>query len=260
MEFVVLEISRSIAVIKIDRPKQLNALNSQVLDELDQAMDEIYKDPSVLAVIITGTGEKAFVAGADIAALNSMKPHEAFEFTRKGQRLFERISNYNKPVIAAIDGYALGGGCELAMACDIRICSEKSKFGQPEVNLGIIPGYGGTQRLPKLIGRSKALQLIITGDTIDAREAYEIGLVDIIANGKPVMQTAMELAEKIASKAPLAVEYAKTAVKSASGNIEKGLDMEAMLFKGCFYTQDQKEGMTAFLEKRRPNFNGKFID
>ncbi|MDK2919933.1 MAG: enoyl-CoA hydratase [Candidatus Petromonas sp.] len=256
MEFVLLEKNEAIGVITINRLNQLNALNPQVLEELNQTIDVVENDPSILCVMITGAGGKAFVAGADIAAMRNMKVLEAQDFSQLGQRIFNRIERMKKPVIAAIDGFALGGGCELALACDIRICSKKAKFGQPEVNLGIIPGFGGTQRLPRLIGKSKAMQLIFTGDIIDAEEALNLGLVDQVVSSEQLMSTATTLAKKIASKAPVAIEQAKVAINYAAGYMNEGYDYEASLFSTCFSTDDQKEGMKAFLEKRRPNFKG----
>lgn len=255
MQQVLIQKNGRITIITISREKHLNALNKEVMDELNQALVcfEEAKDSSVL--ILTGSGERAFVAGADIAEMHALSMEEAQELSQLGQRIFSKIENMSKPVIAAVNGFALGGGCELAMACDIRLCSPNAKFGQPEVNLGVIPGYGGTQRLPLLVGKSRAMSLILTGDIIKAEEAERIGLVNqVITDGK-LMEAAIELAEKIADKAPLAVKQAKKAINFAYNN-SAGFDLEASLFGECFSTQDQREGMDAFLQKRKPNFTG----
>jgi enoyl-CoA hydratase len=256
LEFIIYEKHDSYCSIIINNPKQLNALNTQVLSELNAALLTAEQDNEVLAVIISGAGGKAFIAGADISAMQNMTVKEAQEFAKLGQAIFNRIELMRKPVIAAIDGFALGGGCELALACDLRICSDKSKFGQPEINLGIIPGFGGTQRLTRLIGKSTALKLILTGDIIDAEEAYRLGLVDQVVSAEQVIATATALAKKIAAKAPYAIAQAKEAVNYANGYRVAGCEYEATLFAGCFATEDQIEGMTAFLEKRKPVFKG----
>lgn len=257
MEFVVYEKNGSFCNIVINNPKQLNALKRQVLEELNEALIMAENDVEVLTVILSGAGGKAFIAGADISAMQNMTVMEAQEFAKLGQSIFNRIELMRKPVIAAIDGFALGGGCEIALACDMRICSEKSKFGQPEINLGVIPGFGGTQRLTSIVGKSKAVKLILTGDIINAEEAYRIGLVDQIVSSEELMPTVTALAEKIGGKAPYAIAQAKEAINYASGYKIEGCEYEASMFASCFSTADQAEGMTAFLEKRKPNFIGK---
>ncbi len=247
-----------IAVVTINRPKVLNALNATVIDELEKCFTELKDDPQVKAVILTGAGDKAFVAGADISGLVELNPLQGKEFAERGQRVFNLIENLGKPVIAAINGYALGGGCELAMACTLRVASEKAKLGQPEVNLGIIPGYGGTQRLPRLVGKGRAMELILTGRMVDAQEAYQIGLVNKVVPHEKLMDEAIELAKTIMSKGPLAVKYAMEAVnRGLEVSLEEGLRIEADLFGICCATEDKTEGTKAFLEKRKPNFQGR---
>jgi enoyl-CoA hydratase len=246
-----------IALITMNRPKALNALNQETLDELNQLVDMLAKDSSVQVVILTGSGEKAFVAGADIAQMQSMSAMEGRNFGKLGQAVFNKLENLPQPVIAAINGFALGGGCELAMACDIRIASEKAKFGQPEVTLGITPGFAGTQRLPRLIGKGRAKQLLYTADVIDAQEAYRIGLVNVVAPAEELMTTARAMAQKIQSRAAVAVQLCKAAVNEGlDTDLETGTAYEAEVFGLCFATADQKEGMTAFTEKRKAQFTG----
>ncbi len=247
-----------IAVVTINRPKVLNALNATVIDELEKCFKELQADPDVGVVILTGAGEKAFVAGADITGLVELDPLDGKRFAEKGQAVFNLIENLGKPVIAAINGYALGGGCELAMACTIRIASEKAKLGQPEVNLGIIPGYGGTQRLPRLVGKGRAMELILTGRMVDAQEAYQMGLVNKVVPPDKLLDEAIEMAKTILSKGPLAVKFAMEAVnRGLEVSLEDGLKIEADLFGMCCATEDKVEGTKAFLEKRKPNFQGK---
>ncbi len=257
-ETLIVEKRDGIAIVTINRPKVLNALNATVIEELGRCFSELKDDPEVGAVILTGAGEKAFVAGADISGLVELDPLEGKMFAEKGQAVFNLIENLGKPVIAAINGYALGGGCELAMACTIRIASEKAKLGQPEVNLGIIPGYGGTQRLPRLVGKGIAMELILTGRMVDAQEAYQIGLVNKVVPPEKLMDEAVEMAKTILSKGPLAVKFAMEAVnRGLEVNLEEGLKIEADLFGMCCATEDKVEGTKAFLEKRKPNFKGK---
>ena len=257
-ETLLVEKKDNIAIVTINRPKVLNALNKTVIEELEKCFKELQNDPEVGAVILTGAGDKAFVAGADISGLVELNPLEGKEFAEKGQAVFNLIENLGKPVIAAINGYALGGGCELAMACTIRIASEKAKLGQPEVNLGIIPGYGGTQRLPRLIGKGRAMELILTGRMVDAQEAYQMGLVNKVVPPEKLMDEAIEMAKTILSKGPLAVKYAMEAVnRGLEVSLEEGLRIEADLFGICCATEDKVEGTKAFLEKRKPNFQGK---
>ena len=244
----------NIGILSINRPKALNALNSATLKEINQAIDMIEKDDEVHILILTGEG-RAFVAGADISEMKVLNAHEAREFAKLGSGTFRKIELMEKPVIAAVNGFALGGGCELSMCCDIRIASEKAKFGQPEVGLGIIPGFAGTQRLSRLVGLGRAKELIFTADMIDANEAYRIGLVNKVVPAEELMNEAMGLANKILSKGQLAVRFAKTSInRGAETDIETGMAIERDLFGLCFATEDQKEGMGAFLEKRSPNY------
>jgi len=253
-----MEKTDGVGIIRIDRPEAMNSLNEQVLKELDAAVEQAENDPDVKAVIITGEG-KAFVAGADIAEMQTLDENAGYAFGRLGQQVFRRIEIMDKVVIAAVNGYALGGGCELAMACDIRIAGEKTKFGQPEVGLGIIPGYSGTQRLPRLVGKGKAMELIVTGAVISAETAEAIGLVNKVVSQDAVLNEALSLAKKIGANAPLAVSYAKKAIREGLeiSDMDQAIQVEAVLFGKCFATSDQKEGMTAFLEKRKPEFTGK---
>ena len=244
----------SVAILKINRPQALNALNTETILELERAVDELNKDDSVRVVIVSGEG-KSFVAGADIAEMRNMDALQARAFAQTGQRVLAKLENMEKPVIAAINGYALGGGCELALACDIRIASEKAKLGQPEVGLGVIPGFAGTQRFARLCGISVAKEMIFTGDLIDARAALEIGLVNRVVADEALMSEALAVAKKIASKGPLAVKLAKTVInRGLDTNFQTGASYEAEAFGVCFSTSEPKEGMTAFLEKRPPKW------
>lgn len=244
----------NIGILSINRPKALNALNTQVLKELNEAIDMVSDDDEVHILIITGEG-RAFVAGADIAEMKDMNSSEAREFAKLGSGTFRKIELMEKPVIAAVNGFALGGGCELSMCCDIRIASDKAKFGQPETGLGIIPGFAGTQRLSRLVGTGKAKELIYTADMIDAGEAEKIGLVNKVVPVDELMNEAMNMAKNIASKGQIAVRFAKSAInRGYETDIETGMAIERDLFGLCFATEDQKEGMGAFLEKRKPNY------
>ena len=244
----------NIGILSINRPNALNALNEAVLQELSEAINMISNDENIHILILTGEG-RAFVAGADIGEMKDMNSIEARKFAEKGLSVFRKIELMEKPVIAAVNGFALGGGCELAMCCDIRIASEKAKFGQPEVGLGIIPGFGGTQRLARLVGGGKAKELIFTSHIIDAREAKTIGLVNEVVVGDELMDSAMEMANKIISKGQVAVRYAKAAInRGMETDLDTGMVIEKDLFSLCFSTEDQKEGMEAFLEKRTPNY------
>ena len=257
MENVRIETRDGVAIITVDRPKVLNALNAQTVGEIGEAFEQVRNDEAVKAVILTGGGEKAFVAGADIAELAKMTPITGKATAERGQAVFARIERFPKPVIAAINGFALGGGCELALACHIRLASEKAQIGLPEVTLGIIPGYGGTQRMARLLGKGKALELILTGDRIPAAEAERIGLVNKVVAPEELMNVAMEMAKKIASRGPLAVRAAIEAVMSGSEMpIEEGFFLEATLFGLLASTEDMKEGMGAFLEKRAADVKG----
>jgi enoyl-CoA hydratase len=248
----------NIAVVTINRPKALNALNAATLSEIGQVFDELGADDSIHAVILTGAGEKAFVAGADISFMKDLTSIESRNFALLGQAVFNKIENLPQPVIAAVNGFALGGGCELAMSCDIRVASENAKFGQPEVNLGVPPGFAGTQRLPRLVGKGVAKELLYTADMIDAGEAHRIGLVNKVYPAAELLESAMKMANKIASKGPVAIRLTKSAVNQGMEmDLARGTAYEAEVFGLAFSTADQKEGMTAFLEKRKPQFTGK---
>jgi enoyl-CoA hydratase len=247
-----------VAIITVDRPKVLNALNAQTVGEIGQAFEQARDDESVRAVIVTGGGEKAFVAGADIAELAKMTPITGKATAERGQFILSFIERFPKPVIAAINGFALGGGCELALACHIRIASEKAQIGLPEVTLGIIPGYGGTQRMARLLGKAKALELICTGDRVNAAEAERIGLVNKVVPPEQLMAAAEEMARKIMTRGPLAIRAAIEAVMSGSEMpFQEGQFLEATLFGLLCSSEDTREGMNAFLEKRQAAFKGK---
>ncbi len=247
----------AIAYVTLNRPKLLNALNKATIAELIEVFEDARDDAAVLGVILTGAGDKAFAAGADISEMANDTPTEAEEKTRRGQRLTTLIENLGKPVIAAVNGFALGGGCELAMACTIRLAVETAKFGQPEVTIGIIPGFGGTQRLPRLIGKGRALQLILSADMIDAQEAYRIGLVNEIVAKDNLIPRAEAILNKINANAPTAVKLAiEAANRGLDVSLAEGLNIEASLFTRSFATEDRKEGVAAFREKRKPNFKG----
>jgi len=258
MENVRSEVRDGICIITIDRPKVLNALNAQTVGEIAEAFEAVRGDANVRAVILTGGGEKAFVAGADINELAKMTPISGKETAERGQRVFRDIETFPKPVIAAVNGFALGGGCELALACHIRIASENAQLGLPEVTLGIIPGYGGTQRMARLLGKGKALELICTGDRIGAAEAERIGLVNKVVPADQLMSAAEEMAKKMASRGPLAIAAAIEAVMIGSDmGFDEGQFLEATLFGLLASSDDMKEGMGAFLEKRKAEFKGK---
>lgn len=250
-ENLLIETEGAVALLTVNRPKALNALNPQTLAELSTAFSELSSRDDILAIVLTGAGDKAFVAGGDISVMQSLGALEAAEIARQAQQLFAQIEGCPKTVIAAINGYALGGGCELAMACDIRIAAENARLGQPEINLGILPGWGGTQRLPRLVGRGKAKQLMLTGDMVSASEALQIGLVEQVEAEERLLDAARELAQKIAAKPQVAVRLIRRAVDNGLDMpLDRAIDYEADLFGLCFATQDQKEGMAAFLEKR----------
>ncbi len=247
-----------IAIVTINRPDKLNALNAQAKSELKAVFQELQNAAEIDVVVLTGSGEKAFVAGTDIKELTELDESSGKTFAADGQAVFNLIENCGKPVIAAVNGYALGGGMELALACHIRIASENAKFGQPEVNLGIIPGYGGTQRLARLVGQGKALELILTGDQIDAQEALRIGLINKVVPLSELLKTSEELAVKIIGKGQVAVRLALQAVKATTEMpLTPGLALEAELFGRCCSSEDFKEGTSAFLEKRKPAFRNK---
>jgi enoyl-CoA hydratase len=245
-----------ILFITVNRPTKMNALNIETVQEIQTAMQEVYDDEDVRGVILTGSGEKAFVAGADIAEIAELNEVNGRRFAERGQDVFSMIEECPKPVIAAVNGFALGGGCELAMACHIRVASENARFGQPEVNLGLIPGYGGTQRLTQLVGKGKAMELMMTGDLIPAQEAKELGLVNHVTAMDELMPKCLEIMNKIIAKAPLAVGMIVDCVNAWYDKEEHGYQTEANSFSRCCGSDDFKEGTSAFLEKRKPHFKG----
>lgn len=256
---VLLEKEGHLAIVTINRPKALNALNSETLKDLDTVIENLENDNHIYAVILTGAGEKSFVAGADIAEMKDLNEEEGQAFGALGNKVFRRLEDLNKPVIAAIQGFALGGGCEISMACDIRIASEKAVFGQPEVGLGITPGFGGTQRLARIVGLGKAKEIIYTAQNIKADEAYRIGLVNKVVPLESLMDEAKAMANKIMANAPIAVRLCKDAInRGMQVDIDKAVAIEAEDFGKCFASADQKEGMSAFLERRKEkNFQNK---
>jgi enoyl-CoA hydratase len=255
---VILRKEGPVATLIVNRPKALNALNWETTEDITAAIENARDDENILVIVITGAGDKAFVAGGDIAYMQKLTALEGRRFGQLGHKMCRTIENTEKPVIAAINGFCLGGGCELAMACDFRICTDKSKFGQPEVGLGLTAGFGGTQRLPRLVGKGMALQILYTGTNFDAQEALRIGLVNKVVSADKLMEEVMAIANTIASKGPRAVNLTKAAVNAGmETDIDRALAFEADIFGICFATADQKEGMTAFLEKRKPNFSGK---
>jgi enoyl-CoA hydratase len=257
-ENILLSTADGIATLTINRPRSLNALNPATMRELKSALEGIAADGDTGVVLLTGAGEKAFVAGADIQEMRDFTPLQALEFAVFGQGVLELIERLPQPVIGVINGFALGGGCELAMACDILVAADTAKFGQPEVNLGIIPGYGGTQRLPRLVGRNLAKELVLTGDMITAQRAYEIGLVNRVVPAADLMNAARETAGKILAKGPVAVRAAKATMnRGLDMDLWNGCALEANSFAVGFSSSDRVEGMTAFLEKRKPAFKGR---
>ncbi|MEY2411762.1 MAG: enoyl-CoA hydratase [Acidobacteriaceae bacterium] len=257
-ENILSETKDFVAYVTINRPKVLNALNMATMEELRSAFTAIRDDKEIRVAILTGSGEKAFVAGADIAELSKHDPVSAKEYTHRGQSVLDLIENLGKPVIACINGFALGGGCEIALACTFRLASENTKLGQPEVKLGLIPGYGGTQRLPRLVGKGIAMQLLLAGEMINAQEALRIGLVNEVVAAAELIPRAEAIAQKIIANAPLAVQYAMEAVnKGMEMSLSEGLYLEATLFGLCCATEDKTEGTAAFLEKRPAQFKGK---
>jgi enoyl-CoA hydratase len=252
------ELSAGTLVITINRPDKMNALNKDVIEDLGKAMEEVYNNEEVKSAIITGSGEKAFVAGADISEFTALGKEGGSALASRGRKLvFDKIENSPKPVIAAVNGFALGGGCELAMACHFRIASDNAKFGQPEVNLGLIPGYGGTQRLTQLIGKGKAMELMMTADMVGADDAKSLGLVNHVTGLTELLPKAKEILQKIHTKAPIALAKVIACVNEAAVGNSKGYDNEIERFGECFATADMKEGAAAFLEKRKPVFKGK---
>lgn len=250
--------TENITIITINRPQALNALNKEVLEELSAFFSQNHQNNAIRGVIVTGEGEKAFVAGADIKELSVLSKEEALALSQKGHQLFKSIQDFPKPIVALVNGFALGGGCELAMACHIRIATENAKFGLPEVNLGLIPGYGGTQRLTQLVGRPKALEMAMTGDMVTAKEAKELGLVNhVVANKQEGLELATKMLTKISQKAPLAITELIKSVNAGFGFEKAGYQAEAESFAHLFTTKDFVEGTSAFMEKRTPNFTGK---
>jgi len=257
-ENLLYEKRNGIGYVAVNRPEKLNALNRKTMDELHDCFQEIERDDEVRAVILTGAGEKAFVGGADINELAVQTPVEGKELSRRGQKILDLIEQLGKPVIAAVNGYALGGGCELALACTIRIASENARLGQPEVKLGLIPGYAGTQRLPRLVGKGRALEMVLSGEPVSAAEAYRIGLVNQVMPAQDLIAASEKLARKILANAPLAVKFALEAVNHGLEMTQaEGQFLEANLFGLCCTTADMKEGTRAFLEKRPARFTGK---
>ena len=257
-ENLTLERDGAVAVLTINRPKVLNALNTATMDELRRAVLEVRRDAALRVLIITGAGDKSFIAGADINELAVQTPTQGKEHALQGQHVFDLIENLGKPVIAAINGFALGGGCELALACTLRIAADTARIGQPEINLGIIPGYAGSQRLPRLVGKGIALDLLLTGRQVKADEALQIGLVNRVVPAGELMNDVRKLAAELASKAPIAMKYIIEAVnKGLEVSFDKGQYIEASLFGLVFSTEDMREGTRAFLEKRQAEFHGK---
>ena len=258
LETLLVERDGAVAVVTINRPKVLNALNSQTITELEQTMRELQQDEGVRAIVLTGAGEKSFVAGADINELAVLSPAEGQRHARRGQSVFDAIENLGKPVIAAINGFALGGGCELAMACTVRIAADTARLGQPEINLGIMPGYAGSQRLPRLVGKGRALEILLTGDMVSAARAFEIGLVNKVVPAADLMADARKLAASLASKAPIAVRYILEAVQhGCEMPLADAQYLEASLFGLVASTDDMREGTRAFLEKRAAAWQGR---
>ncbi|MBN9482982.1 MAG: enoyl-CoA hydratase [Bacteroidetes bacterium 43-93] len=252
------DLQDGILVVTINRPDKLNALNKDVIEELGKVVEDIYQNPEIKTAILTGAGEKAFVAGADISEFTALDGNGGAALAKKGQDLvFDKIENSPKPIIAAVNGFALGGGCELAMSCHFRLASENAKFGQPEVNLGLIPGYGGTQRLTQLIGKGKSMELMMTADMIGAEEAKSLGLVNYVVPQAELLGKAKEILQKIQTKAPVAIAKVIACVNDAAKGDSKGFENEIKRFGECFTTEDMKEGTGAFLEKRKAIFKGK---
>jgi Enoyl-CoA hydratase/carnithine racemase len=250
------DVADNIYTITINRPEKLNALNKTVIRELGEAVKEVYANPLIRAAIITGAGNRAFAAGADIRGFTGLSKKEGMELAKQGMDVFFNIENAPKPILAAVNGFALGGGCELAMACHFRLCSETAQFGQPEISLGLIPGYGGTQRLTRYIGKGRALESMLTGNMISAPQALQYGLVNYVTVPEELMNKTKSILQQIISKAPLAIAKCIAAANAALENVD-GYALETTLFGDCFATEDMKEGTTAFLEKRQPVFKGK---
>jgi enoyl-CoA hydratase len=254
METLLTSLSEGIFTVTVNRPDKLNALNKTVFDELDEVLNEIYTNNAIKAVIMTGAGAKAFVAGADITEFMTISAEQGAALAKRGQDVFFKIEHCTKPIVAAVNGFALGGGCELAMACHFRVASENAKFGQPEVNLGLIPGYGGTQRLTQLIGKGKAMELLMSAHMIDANEAKQLGLVNYVTTAETLLEHTTQLLQIIITKGPTAVGKVIAAVNAYYDTTKNGFDEEIKLFGDCFGTDEMKEGVGAFLEKRKAKF------
>jgi enoyl-CoA hydratase len=250
-------LENNILVVTVNRPDKLNALNGDVMSDLESVVMELESNEAIRGAIITGSGQKGFVAGADISEFVGLTTGQGMDLARRGQNIFFKIENCHKPIIAAVNGFALGGGCELAMACHFRIAAENAKFGQPEVNLGLIPGYGGTQRLVQLIGKGRALELLMTGNMIDAKTALQFGLVNYVVVQEELLAKSLSLLEVIVSKAPLAISRCILAANAVADNNKNGYEVEIEGFGDCFDTEDMREGTSAFLNKRKPVFTGK---
>ncbi len=255
-ETLLVETEQHICTITINRPDKLNALNKTVMDELNKAIDEVYNNPDIKSAIITGSGNKAFVAGADISEFQGLSKEQGMALAKKGHDIFFKIERSPKPIVAAVNGFALGGGCELALACHFIIASDNAKFGQPEVNLGLIPGYGGTQRLVQLVGKGRAMELLMSGDMIAASEAQSYGIVNKVMPPRELLDKVKEVLQNIQSKAPIALASIIHCVNNFD-HTQQGYDLEIQKFGECFATEDMQEGATAFLEKRKPVFKGK---
>jgi enoyl-CoA hydratase len=251
------QLSEGILTVTINRPDKLNALNKEVFNDLEAVLKELESNPEIKAAIITGSGQKAFVAGADISEFTGLSGDQGMALARRGQEVFFSIENAGKPIVAAVNGFALGGGCELAMACHFRIASDNAKFGQPEVTLGLVPGYGGTQRLVHLIGKGRAMELLLTANMIDAATAHQYGLVNHVVPQESLLEKTTALLQTILQKAPLAVASCIRAANAAYEPARKGYEVELEAFGTCFHTEDMKEGTAAFLEKRKAAFTGK---
>jgi len=258
MECILFELEQGIATITLNRPNVLNALNQALLEELSACLDRVEHEAEIRAVVLTGAGEKAFVAGADIGELSKLDAAQGQALAERGQQLFRRLENLGKPVLAAVNGFALGGGCELALACSFRLCSNNASFGLPEVSLGLIPGYGGTQRLPRLVGKGLAMEMILSGERIDSARALACGLVNHVCSPAELLPTARALAARILTRSPFAVRQAMRAIHSGLDmSLDQGLAVEANLFGLCCGSQDAAEGLAAFLEKRGAHFTGR---
>jgi enoyl-CoA hydratase len=253
---LLVQAENGICTIIVNRPDKMNALNKEVFNDLDKAIDEVYRDPEIRSAIITGAGSKAFVAGADISEFLELEPGQAPGLAKRGQIVFDKIENSPKPIVAAVNGFALGGGCELALACHFIYASENAKFGQPEVNLGLIPGYGGTQRLTQVAGKGRAMELIMTGKMIGAKEAMQYGIVNEVTTLEELLSKVKEVLTVIQTKAPVAVAKVIKCINNFD-HTQQGYDFEIQKFGECFETEDMKEGASAFLEKRKANFKGK---